>query len=164
MLTIQKIEKAAKRLQGVAHKTPLQKSSTFSKMANCDVYLKYENLQKTGAFKIRGAYNKISELLEEKKPSEVVAASAGNHAQGVAWAATKLGINATIVMPKATPIAKIKATEDYGANVVLHGSAYDDAYNKALEIQKEKNAEFFLKSWIIAAASKKICCGTKING
>lgn len=142
MLTLLDIEKAASRLKDVLHKTPLQHSSTFSEMAGCKVYLKYENLQKTGSFKIRGAYNKISELLEQGKTESVVASSAGNHAQGVAFAASKLGLNATIVMPKTTPIAKVKATEGYGAEVILHGSCYDDAYGKAMEIQKETKAEF----------------------
>jgi len=142
MLTLQDIEEAAFRLKGVLHTTPLDRSETFSKMAGCEVYLKYENLQKTGSFKIRGAYNKMSELLEKGKAKEVVASSAGNHAQGVAFAASKLGIKSTIVMPKTTPIAKVKATEDYGANVILHGADYDDAYNKAMEIHKETKAEF----------------------
>ena len=141
-LTMQEIEKAAERLKGVLHKTALERSETFSKIAGCDVYLKYENLQKTGSFKIRGAYNKISELVEQSNVSSVVASSAGNHAQGVAFAASTLGIKSTIVMPKTTPIAKIKATEDYGATVILHGDSYDDACDKAMEIQKESNAEF----------------------
>lgn len=142
MLKTQDIDNAASRLKGVLHKTPLQQSASFSAMAGCEVYLKYENLQKTGSFKIRGAYNKISELLEQGELKEVVASSAGNHAQGVAFAAKKLGIKSTIVMPKTTPIAKVKATEDYGADIILHGACYDDAYGKAMEIQKEKGAEF----------------------
>ena len=142
MLTMQDIEKAAERLKEVLHKTSLERSETFSKMAGCEVYLKYENLQKTGSFKIRGAYNKISELAEQGEVSSVVASSAGNHAQGVAFAAATLGIKSTIVMPKTTPIAKIKATEDYGATVTLYGDSYDDACKKAMEIQKETNAEF----------------------
>jgi len=140
-LKIQDIEKAAKRLKGVVHKTPLEYSRTFSEMADCKVYLKYENLQKTGSFKIRGAYNKISESAEAGQVKEVIACSAGNHAQGVAYAASKLGMKAVIVMPKTTPIAKVKATEDYGAEVRLHGALYDDAHNKALEIQNETGAE-----------------------
>ena len=142
MLTIQNIEQAEARLKGVLHKTPLQRSETFSKMAGCEVYLKYEHLQKTGSFKIRGAYNKISEFIEQGKTESVVASSAGNHAQGVAFAANKLGIMATIVMPKTTPIAKIKAAEGYGATVNLHGNYYDDSYNRAMEIQKETGAAF----------------------
>ena len=142
MLTMQDIDKAELRLKDVLHQTPLERSETFSKMAGCEVYLKYENLQKTGSFKIRGAYNKMSELLEQGKTDEVVVASAGNHAQGVAFAASKLGMKSIIVMPKTTPIAKVKATEDYGATVYLHGADYDEAYNKAMEIQKETEAEF----------------------
>lgn len=141
-LTLKGIERAAERLAGVIHDTPLSRSETFSQMAGGEVYLKYENLQKTGSFKIRGAYNKIRELKEEGDITEVVAASAGNHAQGVAFASQQLGINATIVMPKTTPIAKVKATEGYGATVCLAGDCYDDAYAKALEIQEEKGAVF----------------------
>jgi threonine dehydratase len=140
MLNTQDIDKAASRLKGVLHTTPLDQSASFSLMAGCDVYLKYENLQKTGSFKIRGAYNKISELLEQGKLDKVVASSAGNHAQGVAFAAKKSGIKATIVMPKTTPIAKVKATEDYGAEVMLHGNYYDDAYSRAMEIRDETGA------------------------
>ena len=139
---MQDIEKAAIRLKDALHKTPLQRSETFSRMAGCEVYLKYENLQKTGSFKIRGAYNKIAELVENGGADAIVASSAGNHAQGVAFAASKLGVKSTIVMPKTTPIAKVKATEDYGAKVLLHGSYYDDSYNRAMEIHKETKAEF----------------------
>jgi len=142
LLSMKDIEQAAVRLKGVLHKTPLERSETFSKMAGCEVYLKYENLQKTGSFKIRGAYNKISELIEQGKTDSVVASSAGNHAQGVAFAANKLGIKSTIVMPKTTPIAKVKAAEDYGATVCLHGNYYDDSYARAMEIQQETGAEF----------------------
>lgn len=141
MLTMQDVVKSKMRLNGILHEIPLQRSVTFSKMANCEVYLKYENLQKTGSFKIRGAYNKLAEVAE-KGMKHVVASSAGNHAQGVAYAASQLGINATIVMPKTTPIAKVKATEDYGAEVVLHGACYDDSYSKAMEIHNETAAEF----------------------
>ncbi len=141
-LSVKDIEKAAERLKGIIHDTPLDRSETFSKMTGGEIYLKYENLQKTGSFKLRGAYNKLCELKEKEGVSEAVAASAGNHAQGVAYASAKLGINATIVMPKSTPIAKVKATEGYGATVCLSGDCYDDAYSHALEIQKEKNATF----------------------
>ena len=142
MLKIKDFEKATSRLKGVLHKTPLERSNTFSAMAGCEVYLKYENLQKTGSFKLRGAYNKISELKEKGKTKSVVASSAGNHAQGVAFAASRLGMEATIVMPRTTPIAKINATEEYGAKVVLSGYCYDDAYNKGKEICAETKAEF----------------------
>ncbi len=141
-MSILNIEKAAKRLEGVIHKTPLEISQTFSTMAGCSVYLKYENQQKTGSFKIRGAYNKLAVLAETTPPKSVVASSAGNHAQGVALAARELGIPATIVMPKSAPIAKVSATEGYGAKVVLHGDAYDDAYKKAMEIKEAENGVF----------------------
>lgn len=141
-LTLKAIETAAVRLKDVLHRTPLELSETFSNMTDGDIYLKYENLQKTGSFKIRGAYNKICELKEQGYTNKVVAASAGNHAQGVAFASAKLGMAATIVMPKTTPIAKIKATEGYGATVCLAGDCYDDAYEKAREICEEHNAVF----------------------
>jgi threonine dehydratase len=120
----------------VAHTTPLDRSRTFSQMAGCDVYLKLENMQKTGSFKIRGAYNKIRSLTAEEKACGVIAASAGNHAQGVASAASAAGTRATIVMPEVAPLAKIIATRGYGAEVVLSGTVYDEAFDKALELQK----------------------------
>ncbi|MFI3226373.1 MAG: threonine ammonia-lyase [Clostridia bacterium] len=141
-MTIKDIEQAAYRLQGVIHKTPIERSKTFSDMVDAEVYLKFENLQKTGSFKIRGAYNKMAVLNEAEKPNAVVASSAGNHAQGVAFAAQQLGIPATIVMPRSAPIAKVAATEGYGAQVVLHGDVYDDAYNKAIEIRDETSGVF----------------------
>ncbi|GHU89143.1 threonine ammonia-lyase [Clostridia bacterium] len=139
-LELKDIEIAASRLRDVLHYTPLTRSDTFSRMANAEIFLKYENLQKTGSFKIRGAYNKIFEIKDET--AEVVAASAGNHAQGVAFASRALGLNSTIVMPKSTPIAKVKATEGYGANVVLSGSCYDDAFDTAMTLQRERGAAF----------------------
>jgi len=129
------IERAAFLLKGVAHHTPLDRSVTFSEMAGLPVYLKLENLQKTGSFKIRGAYNKIAGLSAEEKRCGVIAASAGNHAQGVAYAASRAGIKATIVMPETAPLAKVSATKSYGAEVVLAGAGYDDAFTKAKEIQ-----------------------------
>ncbi|MDO4618158.1 MAG: threonine ammonia-lyase [Clostridia bacterium] len=141
-MNLEQIEKAAKRLENTIHRTHLQKSKTFSELSGASVYLKYENQQKTGSFKIRGAANKIAALVERGEVKSVVASSAGNHAQGVAFAANANGIPATIVMPKAAPIAKVQATEGYGAKVVLHGDCYDDAYNKALEICKEEGATF----------------------
>lgn len=135
-------ELAHSQIGDVIHNTPLKHSQTFSRMANSSVYLKYENQQKTGSFKVRGAYNKIAKLIAEQAPPAVIASSAGNHAQGVAFAASALGITSTIVMPKSTPIAKIAATEQYGANIVLHGDCYDDAYAKAMEIQSETGAVF----------------------
>lgn len=141
-MTVKDIEKAGVRLSGVLHRTPLEKSATFSSMVGGEVYLKLENLQKTGSFKIRGAYNKLAVLAESGKPSSVVASSAGNHAQGVAFAANELGIPATIVMPRSAPIAKVSATEGYNAKVLLSGDIYDDAYAKAREIESETGAVF----------------------
>ncbi len=113
----------------------------FSKLG-ANVYYKCENLQKTGSFKIRGACNKISNLTDEEKAKGVIASSAGNHAQGVALGAKMTGIKATIVMPETAPLAKVTATKSYGAEVVLNGAVYDDAYAKAVEIQKETGATF----------------------
>ncbi len=132
---------AQKRLKGTVHHTELSHSLTFSKMAKGEIYLKCENQQKTGSFKVRGAYNKIS-AIKDPNVKTVVASSAGNHAQGVAYAAAERGLEAIIVMPQSAPIAKISATENYGAKVVLYGDVYDDAYAKAMEIVKEKNAHF----------------------
>ncbi len=133
---------AQKRLSNTVHTTALEGSVTYSAMCGNEIYLKHENQQKTGSFKVRGAYNKIAKLCENKKVNAVVASSAGNHAQGVAYAARERGIKAIIVMPSATPIAKISATKGYGAEVVLYGDCYDDAYNKAQEIAKNEGADF----------------------
>lgn len=141
-IKIEEFEAARKRLSDVINETMLVRSYTFSKMANANVFLKYENLQKTGSFKIRGASNKIAKMIEQGDCSDVIASSAGNHAQGVACAANKFNMNATIVMPKHAPVAKVHATRGYGANVVLYGSCYDEAHEKALEIQKEKDCKF----------------------
>lgn len=126
------IQKAEKRLEGTVHHTPLERSETFSRQTGGDVYLKCENLQKTGSFKVRGALNKISKL-DLKKGAKVFSCSAGNHAQGVAYAATNRGVQSVIYMPLSTPIAKVSATEGYGATVVLHGDVFDDAQAKAIE-------------------------------
>lgn len=136
------VKMAQERLSRTTHLTPLEHSQTFSQMAEADIYLKCENTQKTGSFKVRGAYNKLKKLSESGKVPCVVASSAGNHAQGVAYAARELGIKAYIVMPLATPIAKISATENYGAEVILSGECYDDAYNTAQRITAQKNAVF----------------------
>ena len=141
-LNLKEIELAAKRLKPVLHHTELNTSATFSRMTGSDVYLKCENRQRTGSFKIRGATNKIAALVERGEVKSVVASSAGNHAQGVAYAATSFGIPATIVMPANAPIAKVQATEGYGARVVLHGDCYDDAYAKAREICDKEGATF----------------------
>ena len=141
-LELSEIESAAKRLEPIIHRTKIEMSKTFSDMTGGSIYLKYENQQKTGSFKIRGAANKITALVERGEVTSVVASSAGNHAQGVAYASHVNNIPATIVMPKSAPIAKVSATEGYGAKVVLYGDCYDDAYNKAVEIQEKEGATF----------------------
>ena len=133
---------ASRRLHSTLHHTELDLSATFSRMTGGNIYLKCENRQKTGSFKIRGATNKLSSMIERGERRPVVASSAGNHAQGVACAAAAFGIPATIVMPKAAPIAKIQATEGYGAKVVLAGSCYDEAYAAACEICEKEGAAF----------------------
>ena len=135
--TIADVYCAAKRLEGVVVKTRLIESAFFSELSENQVYLKPENLQLTGAFKLRGAYNKISQLTEEEKKRGVITASAGNHAQGVAYAAQRLGVRAVICMPATTPILKVEATKARGAEVVLFGDGFDDAYAHSLELQKE---------------------------
>jgi len=142
MIKLQEIWKARENLTGIIHHTNLDLSHTFSELSGNKVYLKTENLQKTGSFKIRGAYNKIACLNQKEREKGVIAASAGNHAQGVAFGATKAGIPATIVMPEFAPLSKVTATRGYGAEVVLHGNVYDDAFNKAQDIQKETGATF----------------------
>ena len=142
MLELKDFEAAADRLKNVIHNIPLSTSCTFSAMSGAEVYLKYENQQKTGSFKVRGAYNKIMKRYAEGDLHAVVASSAGNHAQGVAFAASSVGVKSTIVMPRSTPIAKVSATQGYGAEVVLAGNIYDEAYAKACEICEETGAEF----------------------
>lgn len=127
MVTLKDIHEASIILKPVIKQTPLERSKTFSAFAKTNVYLKLENLQTTGSFKIRGAYNKIYHLTPKEKKGGVVCASAGNHAQGVAYAATAMGVHSTVFMPRYTPPTKIIATKSYGADVVLEGSTYDDA-------------------------------------
>ena len=135
---ISDIYAAAKQLEGIVRKTPLVYSEFFSALSGNTIYLKLENLQTTGAFKLRGAYHRISMLTEDERRRGVITASAGNHAQGVAYASQKLGVNAVICMPATTPILKVEATRALGASVVLHGNGFDDAYAHSLELQKEK--------------------------
>ncbi|MEM2762823.1 MAG: threonine ammonia-lyase [Sulfolobales archaeon] len=146
MSALDKIWNLTKRanevVEGVIHRTPLVHSVFFSKLSDNNVFLKLENLQKTGAFKVRGAYFKISSELDKCKRFGVVAASSGNHAQGVAYSASELGVKATIVMPEHTPPYKVNATKSYGAGVILCGHIYDEAYEKAVEISKETGAVF----------------------
>ena len=134
---ISDIYAAAKQLEGIVRKTPLIYSDFFSDISGNATYLKLENLQTTGAFKLRGAYNRISMLTDEEKARGVITASAGNHAQGVAYAAQKLGVRAVICMPATTPILKVEATRALGAAVILHGNGFDDAYTHSLELQKK---------------------------
>ena len=141
-LPLSEIMTASRRLKQVLHHTELDLSATFSRMTGGNIYLKCENRQKTGSFKIRGATNKISAMIDRGERCPVVASSAGNHAQGVAYAASTFRIPATIVMPKAAPIAKVQATEGYGAKVVLAGSCYDEAYERACQICREEGAAF----------------------
>ncbi|MTT30752.1 threonine ammonia-lyase [Terrilactibacillus sp. BCM23-1] len=124
------------------HRTPVYQSSTFNRLAGKQLYFKMENLQRTGSFKLRGALNKISHLSAQEEDKGVVAASAGNHAQGVAYSASKKGIPSTIFMPVHTPKAKVNATEAYGAKVVLTGESYQESYEAACDYQKEFGATF----------------------
>lgn len=141
-ISLDDIYQAQEQLQQVICKTTLIASPIFSKESGNNVFIKPENLQVTGAFKIRGAYYKISQLSDEERSRGVVASSAGNHAQGVAYAAQLLGAKATLVMPDTTPIIKIEATKSYGADVVLHGSTYDEAYQKAKELEAKHGYVF----------------------
>ena len=135
------ILEARERLRGVAQRTGLVEFRALSREGS-RVWLKMEDLQNTGSFKVRGAYIKIASLTPEERAAGVIASSAGNHAQGVALAAKAFGIPATIVMPEGAPLAKVKATRELGAAVVLHGSVYDDAYQEACRLQKETGATF----------------------
>ena len=142
MSKIQDFITAKEKLSKVLLKTSLIQSPIFSKEAGNEVYIKPENLQKTGSFKIRGAYNKITNLSDEEKKKGVIASSAGNHAQGVAYGAKESGIKAVIVMPKSTPLIKVESTKQYGAEVVLHGDVYDDAFKKAKELEEKEGYIF----------------------
>ena len=142
MLDLKSIEKAAERLKGVAHRTPFSYAPILSELSGYEVYLKKENLQRTGAFKLRGAFNKVASLVEENKRGGVVAASAGNHAQGVAFSAKYFKIDATIVMPESTPLNKVQGVKELGAEVILHGANYDEAYSHAIAFSKERKRDF----------------------
>lgn len=142
MLKLEDFQAAKKRVDEVILETRLIHSEAFSEECGNDVYIKPENLQRTGAFKIRGAYNKIMKLDDEAKHKGLIASSAGNHAQGVAYAAKKLGVKATICMPAHTPLIKVDATKAHGADVVLYGEVYDEAYAKAVELQKSEGYTF----------------------
>jgi len=141
-VTIADIWQAYKFLKPIIHHTPLSPSRTMSQMTGADIYLKCEHMQRSGAFKVRGAGYKISRLSVEQARVGVIAASAGNHAQGVAIAASQNNIPCTIVMPENAPLAKVTATQGYGAKVVLYGATYDDAYQHCCELQQESGATF----------------------
>ena len=142
MLTLEKFEEASEKVKEVVLPTNLIYSEYFSEQTGNKVYFKPENMQYTGAYKVRGAYYKISTLSEEEREKGLVTASAGNHAQGVAYAAKLYGVPATVVMPTTTPLIKVNRTKGYGAKVVLHGSVYDEACQYALELAKKEGATF----------------------
>ena len=140
MLTLDKIYKASHVLRSVIRKTDLIHAPLVN--PDSEIYLKTENLQITGSFKVRGAYYMMSQLTEEEKARGVIACSAGNHAQGVALAAAKNHIKSLICLPDGAPISKVEATKSYGAEVCMVNGVYDDAYKKALELKEEKNYTF----------------------
>ena len=139
-LPLEKVYEAKNILQDIARHANLVESKSLS--ANNNVYLKSENLQQTGSFKLRGAYYKISKLTDEQKKKGVIACSAGNHAQGVALASKVNNIKANIFIPSTAPISKVEATRSYGANIRLIDGVYDDAYHAAVEFQKSTGGEF----------------------
>lgn len=142
MLTLEKFEEASEVVRKVTLETKLVYSDYFSEMTGAKVFLKPENMQFTGAYKVRGAYYKMSTLTEEERAKGVITASAGNHAQGVAYAAKCYGVKATIVMPTGTPLIKVNRTKGYGAQVVLYGDVYDEACARAYELAEEHGYTF----------------------
>ena len=142
MLDLNMVKQAEQRLEEVVYKTPLTFAPILSEISGYQVYLKKENLQHTGAFKLRGAFNKIASLVEQETNISVVAASAGNHAQGVAYAAKYFSIDATIVMPQSTPLTKVQGVKKLGASVILHGENYDEAYAYAVDFSQRNNHTF----------------------
>ncbi len=142
MLTLEKFEEAAAEVKKVTMETKLIYSDYFSRISNNRVYLKPENMQRTGAYKVRGAYYKISTLSKEERNKGLITASAGNHAQGVAFAAQTYGVKAVIVMPTTTPLIKVNRTKSYGAEVILKGDVYDESCEYALQLAKEKGYTF----------------------
>jgi threonine dehydratase len=146
MLSLADVRAARERIGDAATHTPTQYSNTFSRFTEAEIFLKCEQFQRTGAFKIRGATNRVATLPEADREAGVVTASAGNHAQGVALAATRAGVDATIVMPENAPIAKVKATEGYGGRVVLDGRNYEEAQARAHAIEREEG-RFYLHAF-----------------
>jgi len=139
MITLSDIETAMGRIRDSVYLSPCARSENFSAATNNSVYLKLDNLQRTGAFKERGALNKLLTLNEQQKARGVIAASAGNHAQGVAYHAGRLGIRARICMPLTTPLTKVSATKSYGTDVILHGTNYDEAYEEAVRLAQQED-------------------------
>lgn len=142
MLTLDAFEEAAAKVKEVTQETKLIESSYFSEISHNRVFFKPENMQRTGAYKVRGAYYKISTLTDEERDRGLITASAGNHAQGVAYAARHYGVKATIVMPTTTPLIKVERTKALGADVVLAGNVYDEAYEHALKLAEENGYTF----------------------
>ncbi|EMA62378.1 threonine ammonia-lyase [Halorubrum kocurii] len=142
MITLSDVREARERVGDVARHTPLERSRSFSEMSGADLHLKLENFQRTGAFKIRGAMNRIATLSEAEREAGVVTASAGNHAQGVALAADRAGVDATVVMPRFAPVSKVKATRGYGASVRLEGVDYDEAQAYAHELERREDRTY----------------------
>src|SRR5689334_14750008 len=142
MVTLPDIKAALGRIRGSIYLSPCARSETFSQATGSDVYLKLDNLQRTGAFKERGALNKLLTLTQDERSRGVIAASAGNHAQGVAYHAGRHGIRAQICMPLTTPLIKVSATKSYGAEVVLHGANYDEACEEALRRSQQQHMTF----------------------
>lgn len=142
MLTLREFEEASEIVKRVTNETKLIYSDYFSEKTGNKIYLKPENMQFTGAYKVRGAYYKISTLTDEERKKGLITASAGNHAQGVAYAAKCFGVKATIVMPTTTPLIKVNRTKGYGADVVLYGDVYDEACTHAYNLAKEHGYTF----------------------
>ena len=154
MLTLEDVIEASDRVADTSRRTPLDYSHTFSAMSGAEVYLKLENFQRTGSFKIRGATNRIKTLSAADRDAGVVTASAGNHAQGVALAATRSGVDSKIVMPENAPISKVKATRSYGAEVILHGRDYNEAAAKAHKIERTEG-----RTYVHAFDDEKVMAG-----
>ncbi len=142
MLTLERFEQASELVKNITNPTKLVYSEYLSQETGGRIYLKPENMQETGAYKVRGAYYKISMMSEEARGKGLITASAGNHAQGVAYAAQKFGCKVVIVMPTVTPLIKVNRTKNYGAEVVLYGDVYDDACEYALKLAEEKGYTF----------------------
>ena len=142
MLTLDAFEEASEKVREVTQKTELVESPHFSQATGNRVYLKPENMQRTGAYKVRGAYYKISTLTPEELGRGIITASAGNHAQGVAFAATRAGAKSVVVMPTTTPLIKVERTKGYGAEVILHGDVYDEACDHAMRLAEERGYTF----------------------